>query len=145
MDALLESLVGSHVDYKFSKYDEDVLKTDFNKLRRTIEENSEKALEAGGNTCIMLLAEMTDNLRRKSYYGAVRGAIVMHRYRPAVLEYIELPVEERLEKLVTSLKSKTDSHRSLRLTAAKYFLDTYKSRVSSFRSVLTKEELLIVT
>lgn len=144
MDTLLASLVGSHTEFKFSKYDEDALKTDFNRLRQQITRHSEQALEAGGNTCIMLLAEMTDNLRRKSYYGSVRGSIIMHRYRPAVLEYMELPVEERREKLLTALKSKGDKKRPLRVLAAKYFLETYKSNKSYFTDILTKEELLII-
>lgn len=94
----------------------------------------------------MLLAELTNYYRKESYYMAVRGAIEMRRYRLAVLEYLQLSITERAERLFSALseRSFSDKHRDLKVLVAKYFLGTYPSRFSSFKDVLTREERLFV-
>ena len=104
------------------------------------------ALAVGGELCVMLLAELTSFYSKETYYMAVRGEIEMRRYRPSVLEYLKLSVDERAERLHEVLKEpiRKDRNRDLKVAALKYFLSTYTSRITEFRKLLTKEEFLIV-
>lgn len=146
--SLFQSLVGSSIEFSFKKKVTNVLSIDENikESRRSISVDVEDALECGGALCVMLLAEMTNYYRNQLYYMAVRSAIEMRRYRPKVLEYLQLSVDERAERLqnVLSEKLRGDRNRELKVTIAKYFLQTYPSRLSSFRKLFTKAEYLIV-
>lgn len=146
--SLLTSLVGSSIEFSFKNKVANALSIDDNieEARRQICCDVDEALETGGELCVMLLAELTNYYRNQLYYMAVRGSIEMRRYRPRVLEYLKLSVEERAAKLrgVLSEKLRLDRNRELKVTIAKYFLNTYPSRLSSFRSLFTKSEYLIV-
>lgn len=143
---LFRSLVGSSIEFRFSKDTVVSVSQNIQVEREKISRDVEAALSVGGNLCIMLLAELTNYYRKESYYMAVRGAIEMRRYRLAVLEYLQLSVTERAERLfsVLSERSFSDKHRDLKVLVAKYFLGTYPSRFSSFKDVLTREERLFV-
>lgn len=146
--SLLTSLVGSSIEFSFKNKVSNVLSIDDNikEAKKQICCDVAEALETGGELCVMLLAELTNYYRNQLYYMAVRGVIEMRRYRPRVLEYLQLSVEERSEKLqsILSEKLRLDRNRELKVTIAKYFLNTYPSRLSSFRKLLTKSEYLIV-
>ncbi len=146
--SLLTSLVGSSIGFSFKNKVSNALSIDDNikEAKRQICCDVAEALETGGELCVMLLAELTNYYRNQLYYMEVRGVIEMRRYRPRVLEYLQLSVEERSEKLqsILSEKLRLDRNRELKVTIAKYFLNTYPSRLSSFRKLLTKSEYLIV-
>lgn len=146
--SLLPSLVGCSTEFSFKNKVSNALSIDNNvkEARRQIGEDISEAFETGGELCVMLLAELTNYYRNQIYYMAVRGAIEMRRYRPRVLEYLQLSVEERAEKLqnILSEKLRIDRNRELKVLIAKYFLNTYPSRLSSFRKLFTKSEYLIV-
>ena len=94
----------------------------------------------------MLLAELTSYYSKQLYYMAVRSCIEMRRYRPAVLKYLELSVDERASYLARELSKpiKYDKGRGVKITALSYFVRTYESRLTDFKSVLTREEFLTI-
>lgn len=145
---LYKSLVGSSTDYSFKNKVASATPIDQNiaSAKKRIKRDIDMALAVGGELCVMLLAELTSFYSKETYYMAVRGAIEMRRYRPSVLEYLKLSVDERAERLHEVLKEsiRKDKNRDLKVTALKYFLSTYTSRITEFRKLLTKEEFLIV-
>lgn len=146
--SLYLSLVGSSTEFSFKKKIPNVttLEWSIQSAKERIARDIEVALEIGGELCVMLLAELTNYYRRESYYMAVRSSIRMRRYRPAVLEYLNLEVSERAERLhsVLSEKLRSDRYRDLKILIARYFLGTYPSRLPEFKPLLTREEYLIV-
>lgn len=146
--SLYLSLVGSSTEFSFKKKIPNVTTLEWNiqSAKERIARDIEVALEIGGELCVMLLAELTNYYRRESYYMAVRSSIRMRRYRPAVLEYLNLEVSERAERLhsVLSEKLRSDRYRDLKILIARYFLGTYPSRLPEFKPLLTREEYLIV-
>ena len=146
--SLAYSLVGSSIDFNFQKKVSNATSIMGNvKAAKTrIMRETDEALAVGGELCVMLLAEMTNFYRNEIYYMAVRGCIKMRRFRPAVLSYLELNIQERAERLkgVLSEKLRGDKNRDLKVTALKYFLRTYPNRTKEFKSYLTREEWLRV-
>ena len=146
--SLYNSLVGGSIEFSFKKKLDGALGIDKNiqVARERIKKNVALALEAGGKTAVMLLAELTAFYAKEPYYMAVRGEIEMRRYRPMVLEYMELDVQERAERLHESLEVPIhkDKFREAKVEALRYFLTTYVGRIKDFRSLLTKEEYLII-
>lgn len=139
---LHRSLVGSSIEFRFPKnIDASTLNVDV--IKASITKDVNAALEIGGTLAVMLLAELTNRYMKEYFYMQVRSAIEMRRFRPEVLEYLKLSVDEREERLHKILKSK--SHRDVKISALKYFLTTYPSRTKHFRDVLTREEFLIVS
>lgn len=145
---LFPSLVGSSIEFSFKKKLSTVTSIEQNiqSARKRIARDVEDALAVGGELCVMLLAELTNYYRKEVYYMAVRSAIEMRRYRPAVLDYLQLDIEERAERLKSSLAEKLrgDKNRDLKITIAKYFLGTYPNRISEFKKLFTREEYMIV-
>lgn len=145
---LYPSLVGSSIEFSFKKKVANATSIEQNiqSARKCIDRDIEMALAAGGKLCVMLLAELTSYYSKETYYMAVRSAIEMRRYRPAVLEYLQLGVQERAERLqsVLSEKLRGDKNRDLKLSIAKYFLGTYPSRLPDFKKLFTREEYMIV-
>lgn len=146
---LLKSLVGSSIDFSFKKNCPDALKIDHNikVARNNITRDIGEALKVGGELCVMLIAELTNHYMNERYYTAVRSAISMKRYRPVVLEYLKLSVEERASRLrrILSEETRRDKNRDLKITIARYFFNTYPCRLHDFRKLLTKEEFIIVS
>lgn len=145
---LYPSLVGSSIEFSFKNKVSSAVSIEQNvkSARKRIERDVEEALNVGGELCVMLLAELTNYYRKEIYYMAVRSAIEMRRYRPAVLDYLQLEVQERAERLhsVLSEKLRGDKNRDLKISIAKYFLGTYPSRLSAFKKLFTREEYMIV-
>ena len=145
---LYPSLVGASIEFSFKKKLESATSIDKNiaSARRRIERDVELALSTGGELCVMLLAELTNYFRNELYYMAVRGAIQMRRYRPAVLEYLSLDVTSRAERLYSALKAKPriDRNRELKVIIARYFLGSYPSRLLDFKPLFTREEYMVV-
>lgn len=143
---LFPSLVGSSIDFSFKKGFEGSLTLEKNlrsekeKIRNVVE----SALSAGGEVCVMLLAELTSYYLKTSYYMAVRSSIEMRRFRPYVLDYLKLSIQERADRLRAQLSVKSNAYRQLKVQALKYFLDTYPSRTKDFKKLLTKEEFMTV-
>lgn len=146
--SLYHSLVGSSIEFSFKKKLVNAISIEQNiqAARKRIERDVEDALTVGGKLCVMLLAELTNYYRSEPYYMAVRSAIEMRRYRPAVLDYLQLTVKERAERLYSILSEKLhgDKNRDLKISIAKYFLGTYPSRLSDFKKLFTREEYMIV-
>lgn len=145
---LLYSLVGSSMDFSFKKKLDGATPIDRNIAveKKRIVKNVELALSTGGELCVMLLGELTSYYMKEIYYMVVRSSIEMRRYRPLVLEYLQLSVDERAERLSERLKdtSLRDKNRDTIFEAVRYFLSTYTGRLKDFKSLLTKEEFLIV-
>lgn len=145
---LMRSLVGSSIEFSFKKKLSGAVSVEDNirSARRHIARDVQEALSVGGELCVMTLAELTYHYMQEMWYMAVRGAIEMRRYRPAVLEYMKLPIYERAERLfnVLSEKRSHDKNRDLKITALRYFLATYPSRAVDFKKVLTREEYMLV-
>ena len=142
---LYRSLVGSSIDYSFKRNVDNILTTEKNirAAKKEISRDIANAFSVGGEYCIMLLAELTNYYRNKIFYMAVRSSIVMRRYRPAVLDYLGTDVSDRVDKLVTALEDKKSSKvRDIILSATKYLVRTYPSRLKSFKDVLTREEYI---
>lgn len=146
--SLYTSLVGGSIEFSFRKKVTSAISIDRNiqSARAKIEEDVKVALDTGGELCVMLLAELTNYYRKEVYYMAVRSAIEMRRYRPAVLDYLQLGVDERAERLKEMLSEKLhrDKQRDLKVTIAKYFLGTYPSRTADFKKLFTREEFMVV-
>lgn len=145
---LYPSLVGSSIEFSFKNKVSSAISIEQNvkSARKRIERDVEGALNVGGELCVMLLAELTNYYRKEIYYMAVRSAIEMRRYRPAVLEYLQLDVQKRAERLrsVLSEKLRGDKNRDLKISIAKYFLGTYPNRLPDFKKLFTREEYMIV-
>lgn len=146
--SLYSSLVGSSIEFSFKKKVTNVTSIERNiqSAKERIERDIEIALDTGGELCVMLLAELTNYYRRESYYMAIRSSIRMRRYRPAVLDYLQLGVQERAERLhsILSEKLRGDKHRDLKILIARYFLGTYPSRLLEFKVLFTREEYILV-
>lgn len=145
---LYPSLVGSSIEFSFKKKIANAtpIEQNIQSARKRIERDVEDALAVGGELCVMLLAELTNYYRKEIYYMAVRSAIEMRRYRPAILDYLQLEVSERAERLQSVLAEKLrgDKNRGLKISIAKYFLGTYPSRLPDFKKLFTREEYMIV-
>lgn len=141
---ILPSLVGSHIEFSFSKKVANVtsLERNIRLAKERISRNCEKALYAKGLGGIILLAEMYYFYRQEMYFSAVRGSFVFHRLRPRVMEYLALSVDERAEKIYSLLETLRGESREILTTALGYFCGTYPSRLKDFRRVLTREEYL---
>lgn len=146
--SLYSSLVGTSIEFSFRKKISNATSIEQNikSARKAITKDIQMAMSVGGELCVMLLAELTNYYRRELHYMAVRSAIEMRRYRPAVLEYLHLDVEERADRIqaVLSEKLRGDKNRELKVTIAKYFLGTYPNRLSDFKKLFTREEYIIV-
>lgn len=145
---LFPSLVGSSIEFKFRNafVSANTIEENISSAKERISANVKMALSTGGELCVMLLSELTSFYSKEPYYMAVRGSIEMRRYRPAVLDYMQLSVQERAEKLKTVLSEKLrrDKNRELKIEALRYFVSTYPGRLKEFKSLLTREEFLIV-
>lgn len=144
---LQRSLVGSSIEFRFSKKDTGATpaSANFDAEKARIKKSVERAFEAGGDICLSLLSEMFDYYRGVPYYMAVRSAIELRRMRPFVLDYVkELSIDDREKRLQKLLALKASKQRDAVVDALRYFLSTYKSRLKNFRSYLTKEELMLV-
>lgn len=145
---LFPSLVGASTEFSFKKKLSSAtpIEKNIQSAREKITRDVEEALEIGGELCVMLLAELTNYFRNETYYMAVRSAIEMRRYRPSVLDYLQLSVEERSDRLKTALSTKLrgDKTRDFKVTILRYFLRTYPSRTHEFKHLLTREEYFIV-
>lgn len=148
IQSLFPSLVGSSIEFSFKKKVANVttIEQNIQSARKRIEHDVEEALSVGGELCVMLLAELTNYYRNEIYYMAVRGAIEMRRYRPAVLDYLQLDVDERAKRLheVLAEKLRGDRNRELKVTIAKYFFGTYPTRLPEFKKLFTREEYMLV-
>ena len=143
------SLVGGSIEFSFKRSisDTSTIDKEIECTRKRIEKDVESALSVGGEICVMLLAELTNFYLRKVYYMAIRGAIRMRRYRPAVIEYTKLDIDKRAEKLslLLSDKSRGDHNRDLKVLIAKYFLSAYPNRLPEFKNLLNREEYIFVS
>lgn len=139
---LLTSLVGYHIEFKFSSTAGITSLDNSVQLMRTrIQDTCEKIQYLKGSLGLALLAEMYHFYKSEAYFSAVRGAFSFHRLLPKVMEYLSLTVEERLNKLISLLKG--DKERRYYVVAAIcYFCKTYPNRLKQFRPLLTKEEFL---
>lgn len=148
IQSLYPSLVGSSIEFSFKKKVANVtpIERNIQSARKRITRDVELALSVGGELCVMLLAELTNYYRKEIYYMAVRSAIEMRRFRPAVLDYLQLDVAERSERLQSALAEKLrgDKNRELKISVARYFLGTYPSRLPEFKKFLTREEYMLV-
>lgn len=148
IQSLFPSLVGSSIEFSFKKKVASVTPIDQNiqSAKKRIERDVEVALSVGGEICVMLLAELTNYYRNEIYYMAVRSSIEMRRYRPAVLDYLNLEVQERADRLKAALSEplRGDKNRDAKVEALRYFLSTYPSRLKEFKCLLTREEYMIV-
>lgn len=142
--SLFSSLVGSSIEFRFKEKMSGVLSIE--SVKKKIAQDVEMALAVGGKLCVMLLSELTYFYMHEMYYMAVRSSIEMRRYRPTVLEYMELPVQERANRLKNVLSEglKTDKNRDIKIVALKYFLSTYPGRIKEFKGLLTREEYMMV-
>lgn len=145
---LFTSLVGSSIDFSFKKKFDDALSIEKNikAARRKIRKDVEGALRIGGYEAVVLLAELTSFYSKQVYYMAVRGEISMHRYRPLVLDYLNMNTDQRADKLreLLSKPIRSDKARDLKVTALGYFVSTYTGRLASFKDVLTREEFITI-
>lgn len=146
--SLFSSLVGSSTEFSFKKKLSSAtpIEQNIQSAKKRIKGNVEAALAVGGELCVMLLAELTYFYMNEPYYMAVRSSIEMRRYRPAVLDYMKLPVQERADRLkaVLSETLRKDKNRDVKVEALRYFLSTYPNRIKEFKGLLTREEYLIV-
>lgn len=146
--SLFQSLVGSSIEFSFKKKMPNVtsIEKNISAAKKNISRDVAIALKTGGTLCVMLLAELTNYYRREVYYMAVRSYIEMRRYRPAVLEYMCLGVEERAEKLKEALSEglRVDKNRDIKIAALRYFVSVYPSRLVDFKKLLTREEFIVV-
>lgn len=145
---LFPSLVGSSIEFRFRNalVGASTIEESISSAKKRIASNTKLALSTGGELCVMLLSELTSFYSKEPYYMAVRGSIEMRRYRPAVLEYMKLSVQERADRLKSALSEKLrgDKNRELKIEALRYFVSTYPGRLKEFKSLLTREEFLIV-
>ena len=145
---LFPSLVGGSIEFNFIKKVANAtpILDNIEEAKRRITRDVKEALSVGGELCVMLLAELTNFYRNEVYYMAVRSSIEMRRFRPAVLEYMQLDVQERADRLqeVLSEKLRGDKNRDIKVSALRYFLSTYPNRCKEFKRLLTKEEYLLV-
>lgn len=145
---LFPSLVGSSIEFSFNKKGSNAvtIEQSIRSSKERIKKDIEEAMSIGGELCVMLLAELTNYYRKEVYYMAVRSSIEMRRYRPAVLSYLQLEVQERAERLQSVLAEKLrgDKNRDLKILITKYFLGTYPNRLPDFKKLLTREEYMIV-
>ena len=132
------SLVGSTIEFRIKDSENESTLAIIDTTRSKIESEVEKAISVGGTLCVMFLAELTDFYRRESYYMMIRSSIKMKRYRPMVLDYLKLSVDERAKRIQKILASST--HRDLRVLIAKYFFKVYRSRFSAFTKLFNREE-----
>lgn len=146
--SLFPSLVGNSIEFSFRNKLSGAtpIEDNIKSARKRIRHDVEEALSVGGELCVMLLAELTNYYRTETYYMAVRSAIEMRRYRPAVLDYLQLDVSERANRLYEVLGEKLygDRNRDLKVTIARYFFGTYPSRLPDFKKLFTREEYMIV-
>lgn len=146
--SLYPSLVGSSIEFSFKKKLTNAISIEQNiqSTKKRIKRSIEMAFAVGGELCVMLLSELMYFYRSEPYYMAVRSSIEMRRYRPAVLEYLKLEVQERADRLTTVLSEspRKDKNRDLKVEALRYFLSTYPSRTREFKKLLTREEYMLV-
>lgn len=146
--SLYQSLVGSSTEFSFKNKVSSVttIENNIKVARERIERDVDSALSVGGKLCVMLLAELTSYYRNTVYYMAVRSSIRMRRYRPLVLEYLKLTVEERSKRLADVLSENVyrDRNRDLKVTIAGYFLGLYTRRINEFKPLLTHEEFFMI-
>lgn len=139
---LLTSLVGYHIEFKFSSTAGITsLDNSIQLVRTRIQDTCERIQYLKGSLGLALLSEMYYFYKTETYFSAVRGAFSFHRLLPKVMEYLSLTVEERLNKLVSLLKG-CKEHRYYVVVAIGYFVKTYPNRLKQFRPLLTKEEFL---
>ena len=146
LSELYGSLVGSNVVFSCSKKVNPSLSIEKNiKLARIkIEKDCHDALLVGGHLGVMLLAELTARYMKEPYYMAVRSAIEMRRYRPAVIDYLKAAPEKRMESIKYLLDGlPKGAKRDLLVRVAEYFIATYPGRLREFKVCLTKEEWLL--
>ena len=137
---LARCLVGTHLAFR-SKGSEDAFSgVNFDTEIQFLERESHSALAVGGTPCVMLLAELTAHYRTKPYYMAVRGGITMHRYRPAVIDYMQLSSEERLKRIL-DLDGLPSDH-EVYLKIIRYFCKNYPSKCKAFKDVLSHSDYL---
>lgn len=147
--SLAHSLVGSSIEFNFMKKVASAtpIEENIKAARKRITKEVTEALSIGGEVCVMLLAELTNFYRNEIYYMAVRGCIEMRRHRPAVLDYLQLSVDERAERLTKILSKplRGDKSRGSKIHALRYFLSCYPRRIKDFKKLLTREEYMIVS
>lgn len=143
---LFPALVGSHIEFSFSKKVPNVTSLERNiaVAKERIIRDCEIALYAKGVLGIMLLAEMYYHYKQELYFSAVRSTFTFHRLRPKVMGYLSLTVDERADKLYSLLEKTRGNSRDIIVSALGYFCATYPNRVHYFKRVITKEEYLIV-
>lgn len=145
---LYQSLVGASTEFSFKKKLSNPLSLEKNieAAQRKISRDVKTALSVGGKLCIMMLAEITNHYRNEPYYMAVRSYIEMRRYRPTVLEYLSKEVEERADEIrsILSESIKGDKNRELKVGILEHFIAVYPSRLSMFKSLITRSEYLQV-
>ena len=138
---LARCLVGTHIAFRSKGSDDNYSGVNLDTEIKFLEKESRTALSVGGTGCIMFLAELTNYYRQKSYYMAVRSGLIMHRYRPAVLDYMKLTPAEREERLMNALQEDT-FERDFTLQILRYFIRSYPSRRKNFLEHLTRSEYL---
>lgn len=141
---LFPSLVGSSIEFSFKRNADNVATIEKNicLAKSRITKDVSSAFSAGDSLCIALLGELTDFYRQKSYYMAVRSSITMRRFRPKVLQWLELTPTERCEKIADLLSTKSD--RELKLTITRYFFGSYPTLGMKLKSYLSKDEFMEV-
>lgn len=147
---LAPSLAGTSLEYKLRGssedvrdylHDEQILRT-----RELIDKEVSLARSCKSSLNLIFLGEMYFYYRSTRYYSAVRDNIKINRLRIKVHTYLSTTsVEDRGSILVGYLKKyKTGKERDVVLSAVKYFVGIYRSRLGEFRDLLTREELLLI-
>jgi len=142
-NALLPSLVGSHIEYRQKG---EVLVTDVTSTRNSIAKDIELAGEVKSLSSIMLLGEMVAYHKKQSYYVAVRSSIVLGRVRTVVVDYLEGEISDRLKRILKELKptygrATNPVERKVKVKALQYIIKgNPKLFTDEVKAVLTKDE-----
>lgn len=140
---LFDQLVGWHTEFKFNNKIASVTSLDDNIVaaRERIKKDCEEAHHCGGLLEIVLLSEAYWRYKMEPYFSAVRSAFSFRRVRPKVVEYLSKSVDDR-EELLMGLLSK--GNRDSVLCAIGHFCTTYPSRLSHFKTELSRSEFLLI-
>ena len=135
-------LVGTHLAFRVKGSEDALSGINVDTEIRFLERESQVALSCGGSLCVMMLSELLAFYRTKPYYMAVRGGLIMGRYRPMVIDYVQkLSPQERQERLVATLLG-AGENRDFVLEAIRWFVHCYPSRRKNFKEYLNHSEYL---
>lgn len=146
---LYQWLVGSSIDFSFKRKSDDVqsIENNIRSAKVRISKSLSLIHNQGVSPMIKIygMAALLEYYTEQPYYMAVRSSIELRRLRVRVIEYLrDYSVDERVQHLRLELSKKKNSERDILIEGLRYFLMTYPSRLKDFRSLLTREEFMIV-